>query len=85
MKIVGSLIAVALCLAPGALSAQDNSAKILAPIWREAQPSTTESELDRLNRAMVQLADDARPAIVQIRVTARETKDSQNEPPNSRG
>ena len=36
--------------------------------WREAQASE-DSELDRLNRAFVQLADHARPAIVQIRVT----------------
>jgi len=85
VKIVGSLIAVALCLAPGVLSAQENSPKILAPIWREAQPSTTESELDRLNRAMVQLADGSRPAIVQIRVSGQETKGGQNEPLNSRG
>ena len=85
MKIVTGVIAVALCLAPGVLSAQENSPKTLAPIWREAQPATTETELDRLNRAMVQLADGSRPAIVQIRVTGQDTKGGQSEPQNSRG
>ncbi|MSP39330.1 MAG: PDZ domain-containing protein [Deltaproteobacteria bacterium] len=85
MNIVGRLIAVALCLAPGALAAQEHAAKISAPLWREAQPSTSETELDRLNRAMVQLADNARPAIVQIRVTGQDGKGAQSEPQNSLG
>jgi serine protease Do len=38
-------------------------------IWRDAPAASTETELDRLNRAFVQLANDARPPIVQIRVT----------------
>jgi serine protease Do len=37
-------------------------------IWRDALQSDTESELDRVSRAYVQLANDTRPAIVQIRV-----------------
>ena len=37
-------------------------------IWRDAQQSETESELDRVSRAYVRLADEARPAVVQIRV-----------------
>ena len=41
--------------------------------WREAQASE-DSELDRLNRAFVQLADHSRPAIVQIRVRPRRTQ-----------
>jgi serine protease Do len=85
VKIVTRVIAVALWLAPAALWAQEHSTKTSAPIWREAQPATTESELDRLNRAMVQLADGSRPAIVQIRVSGQESKGGQNEPLNSRG
>ncbi len=85
MKIVTRLVAVALCLAPVALAAQEHSEKISAPIWREAQPAATESELDRLNRATVQLADESRPAIVQIRVSGQETKGGHSEPLNSRG
>jgi len=45
--------------------------------WREAQPSTGESELDRLNRAFVQLAQSSRPAIVQIRVSGPENNQTQ--------
>jgi serine protease Do len=37
-------------------------------IWREPPASEAESELDRLNRAFVQLASDVRPAILQIRI-----------------
>ena len=37
-------------------------------IWRDAPQSESESELDRVSRAYIRLADDARPAIVQIRV-----------------
>ena len=40
------------------------------PIWRDASPSDAESELDRVSRAYVRLANEARPAIVQIRVAA---------------
>lgn len=39
-----------------------------APLWRDAPPTDVESELDRLSRAYVRLASEARPAIVQIRV-----------------
>ncbi len=38
--------------------------------WRDAQPAAGESELDRLNRAFVHLAQTSRPAIVQIRASA---------------
>jgi serine protease Do len=37
-------------------------------IWRDATQSETESDLDRVSRAYVRLANDARPAVVQIRV-----------------
>lgn len=42
--------------------------------WREAKPAAGESELDRLNRAFVQLARDSRPAIVQIRASAADSQ-----------
>ncbi len=51
-----------------ALAAGDELAKAPLSIWREAQPTDGESELERLNRAFVELANKARPAIVQIRV-----------------
>jgi serine protease Do len=37
-------------------------------IWLDAPQSDAESELDRVSRAYVRIANDARPAIVQIRV-----------------
>jgi len=50
--------------------AQSNDllSKAPATIWRDASASETDSDLDRLNRAFTQLANGARPAIVQVRV-----------------
>ena len=62
------LLLVSLCY-PAALRAEAKLDKSSLVNWREAQPSTKETELDRLNRAFVQLATDSRPAIVQIRVS----------------
>ena len=59
-------LVLAFCLT--ALAAGDELAKAPLSIWREAQPTDGESELERLNRAFVELANKARPAIVQIRV-----------------
>jgi serine protease Do len=41
-------------------------------LWLDAPVVDTDTELDRLNRAFVQLASSARPAIVQVRVTRLE-------------
>ena len=59
-----------------------------ATIWRDAPPSESESELDRVSRAYVRLADDTRPAVVQIRVVAQsdpKTGVKAQEPQGSRG
>ena len=66
-------------------SAQETNAKVFHPIWRDAEPSVGENELDRLNRALVDLANQSRPAIVQIRVTGQEAKGSQAQLQGSRG
>ena len=42
-----------------------------SPIWRDAPLTETESELDRVSRAYVRLANDVRPAVVQIRVVSQ--------------
>jgi hypothetical protein len=52
-----------------AVAAGDELAKAPLSIWREAQATDGETELERLNRAFVQLANNARPAIVQVRVS----------------
>ena len=85
MKIAASIIALSIGLAPTLLRAEEPAAKMFQPIWRDAPPVAAETELDRLNRAFVQLANVSRPAIVQIRVTGQETKGGQNEALSSRG
>ena len=72
--IVGLLLTLFNTTALRAESRHDNASLVN---WREAQPLTTETELDRLNRAFVQLASQARPAVVQIRVTGRENSQNQ--------
>lgn len=84
MKTTSTVLTLLLAALPGALSAQDLTAKTVIN-WREAQPVPDESELDRLSRAFVQLANHSRPAIVQIRVTGQETKATQNQFQGSRG
>ena len=83
VKIVLASLSVFLTFAPTVLSAQATSTKVTLPIWHDAQPSASESELDRFNRALVDLANTARPAIVQIRVAGQEAKGTQ--PQGSRG
>ena len=72
--IVGLLLTLFNTTALRAESRHDNASLVN---WREAPPLTTETELDRLNRAFVQLASQARPAVVQIRVTGPENSQNQ--------
>jgi serine protease Do len=85
VKLAANLFAIALGLTPMVLGAEEKPGKVLQPIWREATPATVETELDRLNRALVQIANNSRPAIAQIRVTGPETKAGQGELQNTRG
>ena len=62
------LFNLVLVLGLTAVAAGDELAKAPLSIWREAQPTDGESELERLNRTFVELANKARPAIVQVRV-----------------
>ncbi len=48
-------------------------------IWREAPATEAESELDRFNRVLVQLAGAVRPAILQIRVTRMEVEKAEED------
>src|SRR5215471_18038507 len=59
-----------------------------AAIWRDAPQNEVESELDLVSRAYVRLANEARPAVVQIRVVPQSdpNTDSKAHPPQgSRG
>jgi serine protease Do len=62
-------------LLPDALRGNDRIEPAL-PLWRDALQRDGESELDRLGRAYRQLANSARPAIVQVRVAPQLTSDS---------
>jgi serine protease Do len=85
VKTATTLLTLLLVTVPALLLAQDPTPTTRAVIWRDAQPTGGDSELDRLNQAFVQLANQARPAIVQIRVTGSETKTAQSQFPGSRG
>ena len=76
-----------LWLWPAALRSEELSAQSIGQIWRDAPAASADTELDRLNRAFVRLANAARPAIVQIRVTTVFDPKSKSEaqPQNSRG
>ena len=65
-------------------SAENNIADKQSFTWQDAKPGT-ETELDRLSQAFVQLADHSRPAIVQIRVTVQDGKGTSTQPFGSRG
>jgi serine protease Do len=85
VKTAPTLLTLLLATLPAVLLAQDPMATTSVINWRDAQPTSVESELDRLNRAFVQLANQSRPAIVQIRVSGSETKTPQSQSPGSRG
>ena len=65
--------------------------ELIAPasaIWRDAPQNETQSELDVVSRAYVRLANDARPAVVQIRVVPQidpKTGIKAQQPQGSRG
>ena len=65
--------------------------ELIAPasaIWRDAPQNEAESELDLVSRAYVRLANDVRPAVVQIRVVPQsdpKTSSKPQQPQGSRG
>lgn len=83
MKLLAALSIMALAQWPCPLPANDAPQKKLIT-WREAEPGG-ESELDRLSRAFVQLAQQSRPAVAQIRVSGQEVKGNSTRPQGSRG
>jgi S1-C subfamily serine protease len=85
VKAATTVLTLLLAILPAALLAQDPIATTPVINWRDAPTTSGESELDRLNRAFVQLANQSRPAIVQVRVTGSETKTAQSQSTGSRG
>lgn len=84
VKLSKIFVTIFLTLSPTVLSGADKPGAISSFTWREAQ-AAGDSELDRLNRAFVQLADSSRPAIVQIRVAVQDTKGTPAQSFGSRG
>ena len=85
MKFSAALMISVVALSPGALPAQEQTIPASSFTWRDAQPGAADSELDRLNRAFVELANHSRPAIVQIRTTGQESKGAAAPATASRG
>ena len=85
MKFSATLIIGFLALSSAALTAQEKPVAGLSLAWRDAQRNAVDSELDRLNRAFVRLAEDARPAVVQIRTKGQESKSLAAPVPGTRG
>jgi serine protease Do len=67
------------------LPAEEQPGEAASVIWQDALPAAGDTELERLNHAFVQLAENARPAIVQIRVTTVPEKKSKENPEPSLG
>lgn len=74
MKSSAIVLALLLVFVAAARAVEDKGMHSLPFTWRDAQPGAANSELDRLNRAFVQLAEQSRPAVVQIRAAGQETK-----------
>ena len=85
MKFSAAVLMSCLALLPAALAAQEKTIAPSSFTWRDALPEAGDTELDRLNRAFVQLANHSRPAIVQIRTTGPESKSAAVPPLGSRG
>jgi serine protease Do len=85
VKFSATLVMSSVVFWPAVLPAQDHAVAAPAFTWRDAQPRAGDSGLDRLNRAFVELANLARPAIVQIRTTGPEAKNNSAQTPGSRG
>jgi serine protease Do len=67
-KLTPALLGLVLVTLSTTLSHGNELAILTGPFWRDAPPTDIESELDRVSRAYMRLASDARPTVVQIRV-----------------
>jgi serine protease Do len=74
VKLTAIIATAILTIVPGALLAE--TANVHPFAWRDAPAGESDTELDRLSRAFVDIAEQARPAVVQIRATAPDGKNS---------
>ncbi len=78
-RVTGSALAALALVAAG--GGAPLAAQAPAPIWEEAGPGAPDPELARLNTALVRLAEQLKPALVQIRVRRPAAeKDGEDEP-----
>lgn len=54
------------------------------PLWHDAESVESDSDLERLSRAFVRLADKVRPAVVQVRVGYGDAAESEPDPRRAR-
>jgi serine protease Do len=85
VKLATVLATIYLIFAPAVPAAQERAVTTTTITWHEAPSVSDDSDLDRMNRALTQLADRARPAIVQIRTTGEDKKNSAGQFQGSRG
>lgn len=83
--LIGVSLSLILAALATSVNAEEPTPLISQTIWREAEPTASETELDRLNRELVDLANRSRPAVVQIRAPALEAKGSQGRSQGIRG
>ena len=79
----------AICLTAVIIFASTELMAEIAPArpvtWRDASAGTADSDLDRLSRAFAQVADQVRPAVVQIRTNGPDSKNANAPATGSRG
>jgi serine protease Do len=85
-SLTGWILGVGAALAfAGAAAAQDTAAPA-GPLWQEGETVAPEAELVRFNSALTRLAEQLKPALVQIRVRrATEQPDAEDEPRRALG
>ena len=83
MNSAATIATAILIFVPVALMAE--TATVRALTWREAPASASDSDLDRLSRAFVELAEQVRPAVVQIRTTGPDGKNAAASGTGTRG
>jgi len=84
VKLASVLAMSFLALSAAQLKAQEQG-ESASVTWRNAPAVAEDSDLDRLNRALVQLANTARPAVVQIRTTGEDKENGAAPVHGSRG
>ncbi len=68
--------AIFICMISSAILLSQQISAETFPLWRDGQKTYVDPELERLNRAFTALAEKVRPAVVQIHVVHKTSKDA---------